>query len=89
MSRKVKINKDNTITVTLCGRDNTKFWTEVNKETSKWSNDGYELIHAEKEEGNSFKDGVITTLINLFRTLFGWANKHDPIVKLTFSKSKI
>lgn len=85
MSRKEKVNKDGSITVTLNGRDNAKFWAAVDAEAAQWIGNGYDLVHIEKG-GNLFKDSFITTLLNMFRTILGKEDIHDPIVKMTFAK---
>lgn len=85
MTRKVKHNKDNSVTITLNGRNNAAFWTAVDREAAQWASEGYTLTYIEKG-GNYFKDGILTSLLNMFRTLFGMQEKHDPVVKLTFAK---
>lgn len=85
MTKKVKQNKDGSVTVILNGRDNAAFWTAADRELAEWVNKGYTLTYVEKG-GNTFKDGILTSFTNLFRTLFGMSEKHDPVVKMTFAK---
>ncbi len=85
MSKKVKYNKDKSVTVILNGRDKTSFWVEVDRETQQWIDKGYRLIDVVKG-GNSFKDSILTSIINMFRMLLNMSEKHDPEVRLTFSK---
>lgn len=85
MSKKVKVSKDGAVTITMNGRDNEKFWSAVDVECAKWQNEGYVLTYIEKG-GNFFKDGILTSLENMLRMLFGMREKHDPVVKMTFRK---
>lgn len=85
MTRKVKHNKDNSVTVTLNGRDNAAFWTAVDREAVQWASEGYTLTYIEKG-GNYFKDGILTSLLNMFRVMVGMREIHDPVVRLTFAK---
>lgn len=85
MKKKVKTNRDGSVTVTLNGRDNAAFWTAVEQEATTWENQGYVLTYIEKG-GNYFKDGILTSLLNMIRPILGKDAVHDPVVKMTFSK---
>ena len=85
MDRKIKQNKDGSITVTVSGRDNAKFWTFAEQERAEWESKGYVLTYLE-EGGNNFHDGILTSFVNIFRVMFGMQEKHDPVVKMTFAK---
>lgn len=85
MKRKAKTNRDGSVTITLNGRNNAAFWTAVEREAMEWENQGYVLTYIEKG-GNYFKDGILTSLLNLIRPLLGKDAIHDPQVKMTFSK---
>lgn len=85
MTRKVKINKDNSVTVTMSGRDNAEFWVAVDREKNEWFNKGYRLVFVEKG-GNTFQDGILTSLLNFIRQIIGRSVIHDPVVIMTFAK---
>lgn len=83
MTKKVKVNRDNSVTVTMNGRDNAKFWVAVDRETDEWVQKGYKLVNVQKG-GNLFQDGVLTTLLNMIKTVIGMRAVHDPVVIMTF-----
>lgn len=85
MTKKVKHNRDNSVTVVLNGRNNAAFWIAVDKEAAQWTSQGYKLVYIEKG-ASYFKDGILTSLLNMFRTILGMREIHDPVVKLTFAK---
>ncbi len=85
MNKKEKYNKDETVTVTMSGRDSTKFWVAVESETSEWTHKGYKMVHMQKG-GSTFQDGALTSLLNMVKTVIGMQAKHDPVVIMTFVK---